>query len=282
MKYQLIVEKYSDLIITLENLSKWPYLSVWRVTVEAWPPCMYKHSHASAWKCIHTLYTWTEYRPTERRRKTNNNRTPTNRKREIKDRCLGTLLTNGIDVYNKELTSLQLTQGLQGTNKNAKVWAGGWGANVNTKWESTTAQSRANYMYLRITTSIAKSNQFLDGQWLTAQLLSISWFQNLSGSENNSWVHSLQTTCQFQYTTYVHYSNLMCTPGGGVSWEWSSAVQNELFMHFACQDLRAKGLSQFNSTVVTPYYQWCVLNFEWLRHVLLTWSTCKLQSRYKL
>ena len=85
---------------------------------------------------------------------------------------MGTTLTNGKDLHNKELTSLQThTRVTRGKgNGNPKVWARmhgvsvfhfGGGQQVNTKWESTTAQSRANN--LRITTSIAKSNQFLDG-----------------------------------------------------------------------------------------------------------------------
>ena len=52
----------------------------------------------------------------------NNNRTPRNRR---KDRYLGTMLTNGIDLQNKELISLQThtraTRHKQ--NGNAKVWA---------------------------------------------------------------------------------------------------------------------------------------------------------------
>ena len=142
-------------------------------------------------KCIE-VYAHTElkssYRPTERRRKWRRTRhQETERERSRTDAWV-----TWIDVHKELTTDTRATRHKH--NGNAKVWArmngvsgvhfgGGGGLQVNIKWETSTAQSRANN--LTITTSIAKT----------------AGCKTLSDSENNSWLHSRQITCQFQYTS---------------------------------------------------------------------------------
>ena len=139
----------------------------------------------------HILYTWTkEYRPTEK------NKQQQDTKKQEKDWCLGTMLTNGIDLH-KELTSLQTDKGYKvQTNDNAKVWARMHGVR-GVHW---IGEHKVEVQRGQTTLEAPQVLQNLISSWMVTHTLhsyaTLGWLQNLlSGSQNNSWVPSGRTTC---------------------------------------------------------------------------------------
>ena len=105
---------------------------------------------------------------------------------------------------------------------------------VNTKWESTTAQIEA----LQVLQNLISS-------WMVSDC---TVTQHLAGCK--TYLAQRTTPGYIAYRTHANlhrHTTVMHAPRwGGVM----TVVKNELFVHFACQDLQGKGLSQFHTTAL--------------------------------